>query len=435
MIEMFLKVRFVEHAMKDRITSRKLFYGWYIVASSVAVNFYIAVVFGLGFNVFFLPILREFGWTRALTSGAFALRSLESGLVAPLIGFLVDRWGSRNVILSGVILVGLGMILMGFITSLWTFYVAFLVASLGASGAGHGVSWMVVVSKWFNRLRGRALGMATLGPVIGGPCLFIMAVMEATFGWRVASVVLGLGVWVLCMPLAMVVRDSPDQSGYGPDGDIDKPVKSHGSTEIDVRPDMSVGSMTVAEAVATRDFWFITILFSLMFMGISGLMVHFIPLLEDLNYSSAQAASMFGFMFLFSGIGRISSGFLADVFDYRMVLAGLVGLQIIGLGILSFTDASKISLVILSTLIFGIGFGGTIPLRPYIIIRIFGPNSFGSLQGLLQMGAIGAGAFGPVFYGWTFDTWGSYDVAIYVTLVTIVMTLPFVIMLRRSAKS
>jgi len=435
MIEMFLKVRFVEHAMKDRITSRKLFYGWYIVASSVAVNFYIAVVFGLGFNVFFLPILREFGWTRALTSGAFALRSLESGLVAPLIGFLVDRWGSRNVILSGVILVGLGMILMGFITSLWTFYVAFLVASLGASGAGHGVSWMVVVSKWFNRLRGRALGMATLGPVIGGPCLFIMAVMEATFGWRVASVVLGLGVWVLCMPLAMVVRDSPDQSGYGPDGDIDKPVKSHGSTEIDVRPDMSVGSMTVAEAVATRDFWFITILFSLMFMGISGLMVHFIPLLEDLNYSSAQAASMFGFMFLFSGIGRVSSGFLADVLDYRMVLAGLVGLQIIGLGILSFTDASKISLVILSTLIFGIGFGGTIPLRPYIIIRIFGPNSFGSLQGLLQMGAIGAGAFGPVFYGWTFDTWGSYDVAIYVTLVTIVMTLPFVIMLRRSAKS
>lgn len=412
-----------------------MFYGWYIVASSVAVNFYISVVFGLGFNVFFLPILREFGWTRALTSGAFALRSLESGLVAPLIGFLVDRWGSRNVILSGVVLVGLGMVLMGFITSLWTFYLAFLVASLGASGAGHGVSWMVVVSKWFKRLRGRALGIATLGPVIGGPCLFTMAIMEDIFGWRAASVILGVGVWVLCIPLAMVVRDSPSQQGYSPDGDMGDSAKVQRSGEVDIESDMSLGSMTVAEAVATRDFWLITILFSLMFIGISGLMVHFIPLLEDLKYSSSQAASMLGFMFLFSGIGRVSSGFLADVFDYRMVLAGLVGMQVIGLGVLSFTDVSQLSLVILSTLIFGIGFGGTIPLRPYIIIRIFGSKSFGSLQGLLQMGAIGGGVFGPIFYGWTFDTMGSYDVAIYVTLVTIIMTLPFILMLRSSPKS
>ena len=91
----------------------RIFYGWYIVAASVGLNFYLTVVFGLGFNVLFLPILREFGWSRALTSGAFSLRAVEAGLLAPVVGFLVDRWGPRIVILLGVIFGGAGMVMLG----------------------------------------------------------------------------------------------------------------------------------------------------------------------------------------------------------------------------------------------------------------------------------------------------------------------------------
>ena len=106
--------------MSSRLT-RKIFYGWYIVAASVGVNFYLTMAFGLGFNVFFLPITREFGWSRALTSGAFSLRAAESGLLVPVIGFLVDKWGARVIIFWGVVIAGIGMVMLGYINSIVSF--------------------------------------------------------------------------------------------------------------------------------------------------------------------------------------------------------------------------------------------------------------------------------------------------------------------------
>ena len=416
------------------VMMNKVFYGWYIVAASVGLNFYLTVVFGLGFNVFFLPILHEFGWTRALTSGAFSLRAVESGLVAPVIGFLVDRWGPRIVILLGVILGGAGMVMLGYVNSLLTFYVAFLIASLGVTGSGHGVSWVVAVANWFQRMRGRALGIAMLGPVVGGPFVVVVAVLEGMIGWRIATIILGVGLWIVGIPLAMVARSRPEPYGYLPDGDTPEAVSTRKANVRGFALEGASNGLTVTQAMRTRDFWVLVSLFASMFVGISGLMVHLIPLLEDLNYSSAQAASLLGLMFLLSGIGRIGSGFLADMFDYRMVLGGLIGFQIVGLLLLSIIGPSQIWLVGIFALIFGIGFGGTIPLRPFLIIELFGARAFGALQGLVQVGAIGAGVVGPVFYGWVFDTTGSYDLAIFATLATILITIPLTYMLKRTRR-
>jgi MFS family permease len=410
----------------------KIFYGWYIVAASVGMNFYLTMAFGLGFNVFFLPILREFGWTRALTSGAFSLRAVESGLLAPIIGFLVDRWGPRVVILWGVILGGAGMIMLGFINSLFTFYAAFLLASLGMTGAGHGVSWVAAVAHWFHRMRGRALGLAMLGPVVGGPFVVVVAILEGMIGWRVATIVLGLGLWAVGIPLALIARPRPEPYGYLPDGDTLDEVSSRESKLKTSVPEEYSGGFTVAQAVRTQEFWVISSLFAAMFVGISGLMVHLIPMLEDQNYSSAQAASLLGLMFFLSGIGRIASGSLADMIDYRIVLGGLIGFQMVGLLILVLVGPGQFWLATIFALVFGIGFGGTIPLRPFLIMEIFGARAFGALQGLVQVGAIGAGVVGPVFYGWIFDTKGSYDIAIYATLATILITIPLTYMLKKN---
>ena len=178
-------------------------------------------------------------------------------------------------------------------------------------------------------------------------------------------------------------------------------------------PTFASNGLTVSQAAHTRDFWVLVSLFALMFMGISGLMVHLIPLLEDLEYSSTQAASLLGLMFLLSGLGRISSGLLVDKFDYRLVLGGLIGFQVFGLLLLLAIGPAQLWLAGSFALIFGIGFGGTIPLRPFLIRELFGARAFGALQGLVQVGAIGAGVIGPVFYGWVFDSRGSYDLAIF----------------------
>ncbi|MBI4282100.1 MAG: MFS transporter [Chloroflexi bacterium] len=410
---------------------KRIFFGWYIVAASVGLNFYLSVVFFQGFQVFFLPILHEFGWSRALTSGAFSIRQLESGLLAPVIGFLVDRWGPRAVILLGVILGGAGMVMLGYVNSLWTFYVAFIIASTGTSGASHGVSWTTAVANWFHRLRGRALGIAMLGPVVGGPFVVVAAIMEGWLGWRMSLVLMGIGVWIVGVPLALVARSRPEPYGYLPDGDAPRKADNREAEAPNLAVEGASNGFTVAQAMRTRDFWVLTVLFAFLSVGISGLMVHLIPLLEDLNYSTAQAASIMGLMFLLSGIGRMGAGVLMDTVDYRIILSGLVLLHLLALLLLAMAGASQIWLLGIFVLLFGVGFGGTIPLRPFLIMQLFGARAFGALQGLMQCGAIFAGVIGPVFYGWVFDTTGSYDVAIYITVATVVPAVPLAYLLRR----
>jgi len=264
-----------------------------------------------------------------------------------------------------------------------------------------------------------------LGPVFGGPLLFTIAIIEGHIGWRISTLILGIGVWVIGIPLSLVVRTDPASYGYLPDNA--KPNNNQDSIHYNKIEDTN--GMSVSEAIMTSDFWILSILFALMFLGISGLMVHLIPLLEDLHYGSTEAASMLGLMFLLSGIGRIITGFVVDLIDYRVVLTCLVGFQLLGLFILLYITPSSTFYIILFTLTFGIGFGGTIPLRPFVIMQIFGSKSFGSLQGLLQMGAIGAGVVGPIFYGWIFDLTASYNIAIYATIFTIIMTIPLIIKL------
>ena len=322
------------------------------------------------------------------------------------------------------------MIMLGFINSLLTFYIAFLIASFGLSGAGHGVSWVAAVANWFQRMRGRALGIAMLGPVLGGPSVVVIAVLEGMIGWRIATIVLGIGLWIVGIPLAMVARPRPEPYGYLPDGDTREAVSARNAEAQDHTLDGPTGGYTVAQAVRTQVFWIIVTLYALMFVGISGLMVHLIPLLEDLNYGTAQAASVLGLMFFLSGIGRIGSGVLADKLDYRVVMGVLIAFQIIGLVVILVVGPEQYWLAVVFALTFGIGFGGTVPLRPILMMKLFGARAFGTLQGLLQIGSVGAGVVGPLLYGWIFDSTGTYDIAILATLATILFTIPLTYLLR-----
>ena len=362
------------------IKKNKVFYGWYIVAASIGMNFYLTMVFGLGFNVFFLPILREFGWTRALTSGAFSLRAVESGLLAPVVGFLVDRWGPRVVILVGVILGGAGMIMLGFINSLTSFYVAFLVASLGMTGAGHGVTWVAAVANWFKRLRGRALGMAMLGPVLGGPSVVVVAVLEGMIGWRDATILFGVGLWIVGIPLAMVARPRPEPYGYLPDGDTSEDASS---------PEAWAGGSGWDGAPAGIR-WYRRADKGV--LGNCGPVCPYVRWHQRPHGASNPSAGRpqlrlrpggerAGMMFLLSGIGRIGSGILSDMLDYRLVLGVLIVFQMVGLLLLYTVGPGEFWLAVLFALVFGIGFGGTIPLRPILMMELFGPRHSGRSRG------------------------------------------------------
>ena len=318
------------------------------------------------------------------------------------------------------------MVLISTISSVWTFYLAFLVASMGMSGASHGVSWSVAVAKWFRRLRGRALGIAMLGPVVAGPFVVVVGLLEETVGWRTAIMVLGIGVWIVGIPLSLVARSDPASYGDFPDGDVPDDAEADTGTNANNALGGGATGLTVRQALATRDFWVFTLLFAAQFIGISGLMVHLIPLLEDAKYTTSQAAGFLGLVFLFSGIGRVGAGFLVDMVDRRLVLFGLILSQIVALMVLTRIGPLAYFQVGGFALLLGIGFGGMIPLRPFLLMQAFGPRAFGAIQGLVQGAAIAAGVVGPIGYGYIFDVVGSYNVAIFATVAVMVAAMPLV---------
>ncbi len=412
----------------------RIFYGWYIVAASVALNFYLSLVFFQGFQTFFLPISEEFGWDRATTSGAFSLRHLETGLLVPVLGFVLDRWGPRTIILWSVIVTGAGMILMSYVTNLWMFYGAFMIISFGASGASHGISWPVAIVNWFQRLRGRALGLCCMGPVVSGPFLVTIAMLEHALGWRDSVRLLGFGVWLIGVPLALMVRSEPAKYGYLPDGD---PPEQRGDAVLADRETAGDGAtgMSVSQAIRTRSFWLLLIVLGLQFVGLNGLSVHLIPLLEDVGYSSAQAASILGLVYFLSGIGRFGSGIVSDWIDPRLVLAALLAAQVLAALSLTLIGPSAYWHAGLFALFYGVGFGGVIPLRSLLVGDLFGSRAFGAIQGLIQGGAIVAGLFGPVFFGRVFDVTRSYDLALYISSAISAVAIPAAFMLRLPYRS
>ena len=407
----------------------RVFYGWYIVGASFLLNAYIATAFAYGFQVFFLPLIREFGWTRTATSGAFSLRSVESGFAAPLMGILVDRIGARPVILVSVVIAGAGMFLMSVINSLLMFYIALMIISLGMSGGSHGVTWTSVIAKWFRRLRGRATGLAVMGPMIGGPLVVLVALLEEELGWRAALRVLGVGFWVIGVPTALVARSRPQDYGQLPDGDLPEnaagPAPPEGiRTTAPESLDRSVDEgFSAREVLRTKVFWSIALILGIHGLGQSGLLVHQVALFQSRGYTAAEAASTVAVLTALSGVGRFAGGALMDKLEWQWVVVGVLGGQVAGLGVL--VIATSYWQALASMALLGIAFGAAISLRPLLVGVLFGTRAFGSVLGLLQSASIATGVLGPIILGGVFDRYDTYTPALIGFSVLSAAVIPF----------
>src|SRR5689334_2010540 len=199
--------------------SRRIFYGWYMVAASVVANTIFSAAYFQGFGVLILPIERAFGWDRWVISAAMSLRQLESGIVSPAVGFLLDRFSARKLIFWSAVISGFGFVGLGFTAGIATFFLCFVIISLGASGVSHAVTWPVIISRWFHRKRGLATGLAVTGPIFGSPIVILNTQIEQAYGWRIVLLAYGLLILVVVTLLSIIVRDRPETYGLQPDGD------------------------------------------------------------------------------------------------------------------------------------------------------------------------------------------------------------------------
>ena len=418
-------------------TRPRIFYGWYMVAAGMGIHLWISVVWVYAKQVFFTPISMHFGWSRALMSGAFALERLEGSIVSPIEGFLVDRYGPRKIMVIGTFITGAGIMSLSFLNNIYMFYISILVVSLGQSMAlGIPRTWAIV--QWFRRLRGRALGIGGSGASLSGPLLFITLFLVEFLGWRPAFIVLGLSVWIINLPLAMVFRGRPHEYGYLPDGDPPEEAKpepakdaAEGQAQPARRPaneESSEASMGVKQALLTPSFWLLSLVFGAQTLGTNALNIHLIPYFESIGFSTAQAVSVIGWFTVLSAIGRLGGGFAFDMWNSRVVMAGIMGCQVIGFLIMA--NVTAYWQVVPFALFWGLAFGGMIPARGYIISAYFGPGSFGAIQGLTQSVSVFGGMIGPVLMGLVFDLTDSYVLAIYIIMAAAALAIPLLLVAR-----
>ena len=380
---------------------KRIFYGWWIVLACFFIGLYVGGVVFYGFTAFFEPIREEFGWSYTQISFAASLRGLEMGFIAPLVGFLVDRFGSRKLILYGTITVGLGLISLSLTQSLAMFYGSFLLVAFGAGGCTVVVT-MSAVANWFHKKVGIALGVMASGVGASGFFIPLIVWLIDVYGWRTTLIILGLGMWVLGIPLSFVIRDRPEQYGYLPDGEssvepIPKPEIQGRRVEIGLK-----------EALKNRTFLYLCTTEAIRMIAVAAVIIHVMPYLGSVGVPRATAGIVAGAIPLFSIIGRFGLGWLGDVFDKKYVMVW--ALFLMGLGMLAFCYVQVTGVVFLFLLLFAPGYGGAMVIRGAILREYFGRDSFGKMIGILMgFGSIG-GIIGPTLAGWVFDTQGSYNI-------------------------
>jgi len=380
----------------------RIFYGWWIVFACFLVSLYISSVILFGFTAFFEPLVQEFGWSYTQVSLASSLRGLEMGILAPLIGFLVARFGSRKLILLGVFTVGVGLIMMSYTHSLLIFYCAMGFIAFGAGGCTTVVT-MTAVARWFRKNIGKALGIMSSG--FGASGLFIPGIVWIIdgYGWRTALIIFGLGIWLIGIPLAFVVRDSPEQYGYLPDGaSVDDPA-------VHDNPQDKEPAITIREVFKERTLLYLNLAESIRFLCVVAVMTHIMPYLSSIGMPRSSAGLVAAAVPLISIVGRFAFGWLGDVYDKRYVTSVAFCLMAFGILALAFAHM-KLGLFIF-LLLFPSGFGGIAVLRGTVIREYYGINSFSIMMGIMMGFGAAGGIIGPTLAGFVFDTLESYYIA------------------------
>ncbi|MQF48671.1 MFS transporter [SAR202 cluster bacterium AC-647-N09_OGT_505m] len=389
---------------------RGVFYGWWLVGLATIT---VAMTNGAashGLGVFFVALESQFGWSRTVLSGAFALARLEGTVLGPVEGYLTDRFGTRRIVLVGFFVLGCGFLLFSFSSGITGFYVAFFVVAMGG-GLGGFLPMITLANNWFVRQRSMAIAIAGMGIYLGGVLVPALALGISTVGWRTVSVGLSLFFFLVGFPLTRLIRNRPEEYGQKPDGDL--PSQSAGEeTSTDNYGDED---FTPRQAMATSAFWLITISHGLSAMVVGALQVHAIPMLHDAGLSLELAATVVA-IYTFVAMGsRILGGFLGDRFPKPSVIFAFACIQ--ATGVLMATAVDSFLTALLFAVLFGLGWGGRGSLFTAIRGDYFGRTSFATIFGLSAFFLSGVSVLSPLFAGYMFDTLGSYDMALVIFVI------------------
>lgn len=391
----------------------RFYYGWVVAGICALAETVSLGAGGASFSVFLRPMSEALGWSRTTFTGAVTLQSLATLMIAPAVGVLLDRYGPRFIMAWGAVVAAASYLLLGSITEPWQFYILYAIAAaLGLNEIGNLVT-TATVSKWFVRMRGRALAVNSaginLGQIIFAPfCAFLIA----SVGWRAAWGVLGITVLALIFPPALLfLRRTPEDMGLRPDGD--PPVQSVASRQSAA----SEPRWTVRSALRTRTLWLLVLTSNLSSLAYGGVLYHIVAYYTDIGLSLQAASVMIALNHFVALATKWPLGLLSERIPARYGLILTFGGRIGGLLFLLLGDSPLrvLGYVLVSgSLSHSIGM-----LQAKIWADYYGRAFVGSIRGVLTPLNLFSSIGGPLFAAFVFDKLGSYNSALWVFVVTL----------------
>jgi MFS family permease len=393
------------------------FYGWVIVAVAF-VTMAVGVNARTAFSLLFPPILDEFGWERGVTAGAFSFGFLVSAALSPALGRLMDRRGPRVVMEMGVGLVAAGLMLATLVRQPWHLYLTLGVLVGGGSVCVSYTGQALYLPNWFVRRRGLAMSVAFSGVGVGSIILlpWLQALIGAA-GWRAACWAMAILVLVLLAPLNLLLKRRPEDMGLEPDGDPSPRATAAGQAANVVDPAWAMVDWTLARAVRTSRFWWITLGYFGGLFSWYAVQVHQTKYLIDIGWSPTYAAWALGSVSLVAIPGQIALGHLSDRIGREWVwTVGSLGFAICYLALILMREVPTpplLWLMVVSQGFLGYGLTSVVGAIPAEIFQ--GPH-YGSIFGTLMLSAIAGGAAGPWVAGALHDATGSYAPAFWIAI-------------------
>ncbi len=374
--------------------------GWAIVWASFFTTAFASGGSQYGFGMFVEPLEQEFGWTRTQINLSLSI-GLISGLLSPLVGWGVDKYGSRMIMTVSLVAVAASFLLRAGMTELWQWYALSALLAVGFPGTFLPIGKLV--GTWFPATRGRMMGTAITGNnafgLIGVPLLNLVI---QTQGWQLAYTIIGAGVAIIAVAVWFIVRSVP-QPGEVPSSEA----------RLTTGDAALSGDYSFREAIGTRTFWLLLAGVTCAGFSYPSFMTQLIPHMQAVGWGSSKATLVLTVLAGTALASKISWGLISERLTAR--ISFVIAISIMSSGVILVTLAGSSALVWPAIVYFGAGFGGIGPLMSLVVMETFGLRNFGSIQGVVTMVlATVPVLIGPIVAGSLFDATGSYETSFWI---------------------
>ena len=391
---------------------QKIYYGYWLIIGAFFAEFISVGVQNYIIGPFMIPMIDDFGWTRA----EYTLPRTVGGFVTAVTGFIIgsylDQWGPKKFMFFGALILSLSLYLLSQITELWHWVILNgVILTIGAALVGNLVVNVTLI-KWFVDFRGRAIALAAMGVSFAGVLLTPFTTWAIdTYSWRFTWQLLALLTLVLVIPPALIMRRSPEDYGLQPDG------RTKGDDQKGLTKNAIVDfnrSLTRRQALSTKTFYWLVIAFTLFTISIQVMLLQTVPLMTDAGYDRKTAALMITVISVPAMLAKPVWGWLIDGLQQPRLLAAVSSLvSASALFIIVYaTNGNHLSVLTAGFLLLGLGWGGMIPLQEVIWASFFGRRHIGAVRGAAMPFMICLGSIAPIATSYYYDVVGDYNGAI-----------------------